>query len=228
MKKIGFIGAFDKTDLIIYVSKLLTLLGKKIIVIDTTLNQKAKYVIPSISPTLAYITSFEDIDFAVGFKSYEEIEEYLGEKLEYDIALVDIDDNNVLNNIDTDKNYNNYFVTAFDLYSLKKGLECLVNLKETLKLTKILFSKQMSKEEEEYLNYISLEYKVLWNEYKFYFPLENGDREVLAENQRLAKLNFKNLSREYKDGVMYIVQDILKDCSLNEIKRVMKNIERGV
>ena len=30
MKKIGFIGAYDKTDLILYVAKILTVLGKKV------------------------------------------------------------------------------------------------------------------------------------------------------------------------------------------------------
>ena len=29
MKKIGFIGAYDKIDLVIYIAKILTVLGKK-------------------------------------------------------------------------------------------------------------------------------------------------------------------------------------------------------
>lgn len=37
MKKIGFIGAYDKADLIIYIAKILTTLGKKVLVIDTTI-----------------------------------------------------------------------------------------------------------------------------------------------------------------------------------------------
>ena len=31
MKKIGFIGAYDKTDLIIYIAKILTTLKKKVL-----------------------------------------------------------------------------------------------------------------------------------------------------------------------------------------------------
>ncbi len=65
MKKIGFIGAHDKTDLILYVAKILTVLNKKILVIDSTVNQKARYIVPTISPTAKYITDFEDIDIAV-------------------------------------------------------------------------------------------------------------------------------------------------------------------
>ena len=33
MKKIGFIGAFDKTDMIIYVAKLFAEIGKKVLII---------------------------------------------------------------------------------------------------------------------------------------------------------------------------------------------------
>lgn len=34
MKKVGFIGACDKTNLIVYVAKLLEIVGKKVIVVE--------------------------------------------------------------------------------------------------------------------------------------------------------------------------------------------------
>lgn len=73
MRKIGFIGAFEKTDLIIYTAKVLTEVGKKVLVIDTTILQKARYIIPSITPTKFYVTEYEGIDVAVGFESLEEV-----------------------------------------------------------------------------------------------------------------------------------------------------------
>lgn len=42
MKVIGFIGAYDKTDFMIYVAKVLTVLGKKVLLIDNTLIRKSK------------------------------------------------------------------------------------------------------------------------------------------------------------------------------------------
>ncbi len=65
MKKIGFIGAYDKTDLIVYLAKILTVLNQKVLVIDATVNQKARYIVPAINPTTSYVTDFEDIDIAV-------------------------------------------------------------------------------------------------------------------------------------------------------------------
>lgn len=232
MKKVGFIGTYDKTDLILNVAKILTTMKKKVIVVDLTLTQKAKYVVPVINPTITYITNFEDIDVAVGFKSEEEIKGYLGvaekEKLPYDIMLMDVDDSEMVEKFDLANDAKNYFVTAFDLYSLKRGLEVLSNLKTPMELTKILFAKEILKEDDDYLNFLSLGYKVMWNEYRIYFPIENGDGTVLAENQRVAKIKFKKLSTQYKDGLIYIVGEILNDTSENQIRRAVKIIERGV
>ena len=95
MKKVGFIGAFDKTDMIINIAKILTVLKNRVIVIDSTINQKAKYVVPVINPTVTYITEYEEIDIAVGFKNIEEIKQYLGitndEDMPYDIMLIEAD-----------------------------------------------------------------------------------------------------------------------------------------
>ena len=232
MKKVGFIGTYDKTDLILNIAKILTTMKKKVIVVDSTLTQKAKYVVPVINPTLAYITDFEDIDVAVGFKNETGIKSYLGiaenEDLPYDIMLIDVDDSLAVEEFDLIKAPKNYFVTAFDLYSLKRGLEVLSNLKEPMSLTKILFTKEILKEEDDYLDFLSLGYKVMWNEYRIYFPIENGDWSVLAENQRVAKIKLKRLSMQYKDSLVYIVGEILNDTSENQIRRAVKIIERGV
>ncbi len=232
MKKVGFIGTYDKTDLILNIAKILTTMRKKVIVVDLTLTQKAKYVVPVINPTITYITNFEDIDVAVGFKDETEIKGYLGiaekEELPYDIMLMDVDDSEMVERFGLTNDTKNYFVTAFDLYSLKRGLEVLSNLKTPMQLTKILFAKEILKEDDDYLNFLSLGYKVMWNEYRIYFPIENGDGTVLAENQRVAKIKFKKLSTQYKDGLVYIVGEILNDVSENQIRRTVKIIERGV
>ena len=232
MKKIGFIGAYDKTDLILYVAKILTVLKKKVLVIDSTVNQKARYIVPVINPTLKYVTEFEEIDIAVGFENIQDIKNYLGlaenQNMEYDIILVDTDNIEGFNNYELEEASKNYFVTSFDNYSLKKGLEVLSGLKNPISLTKVIFSKEILKEEDDYLNFLSLGYKVIWNEYRLYFPIENGDLSVIYENQRVAKIKFKKLSVQYKDGLAYLAEEILGDVSESNIRRAIKNIEKGV
>lgn len=232
MKKIGFIGAYDKIDLIIYIAKIFTCLGKKVLVVDATSIQKARYVIPVINPSRTYVTEYEEIDIAVGFKDLDDIKRYLGipedQDIGYDFVFVDTDSENGINNFKLEESVKNYFVTSFDAYSLKKGLEALIGLKNVMSLNKILFSKEMSIEENEYLNFLSLGYKIVWNENKIYFPIENGDLSVIYENQRVAKIRFKNLSVEYKDQLEYISEQILENVSRNSIRKVIKNIERQI
>lgn len=232
MKKIGFIGAYDKIDLIIYVAKILTTLDKKVLVIDATTNQKARYVIPAINPTIKYVTEYEEIDIAVGFSNMEDIKRYLGltegQDLEYDFVFIDTDNPKGFENYNLEEAQRNYFVTSFDAYSLKKGLEVFVGLSRVISLTKVLFSRTMDKEEDDYLNFLSLGYKVAWNEQRLYFPFENGDLSVIHENQKVAKVKFKRLSVAYKDGLGYLADEILGNENSSATRRAIKIIERGV
>lgn len=232
MKKVGFIGVYDKIDLIIYVAKILTTLNKKVLVIDATTIQKARYVVPAINPTITYVTEYEGIDIAVGFQNIQDIKRYLGisekQQLEYDIVLIDTDNIESFKSFKLEESFKNYFVTSFDAYSLKKGLEILNGLDTVINLTKVLFSEEMLKEDDDYLNFLSLGYKIVWNEYRIYFPIENGDLSVIYENQKIAKIKFKKLSVQYKDGLAYISEEILGDVSEFSVRKAIKTIEKGV
>jgi len=227
MEKVGFIGEYDKTDLIIYVAQVLTKLGKKVLILDTTQRQKTRYVVPAINPTISYIIDFQNIDIAVGFRSLEEVQAYFGveeNELRYDYVLVDIDNPEIIETVRLSTTSKTYFATAFDLYSLKKGIEILSGLKNPLKLIKIYFSRMFYNEDDEYLEFLSLGKKVIWDENIIYFPLESGDQSVIAENQRLGKIKFKNLSSDYKNGIANLASDIIGEKN-KEIKFLIKNLE---
>lgn len=231
MKKIGFVGAFDKTDLIVQAAKILTVLGNRVLVLDTTITQKVKYIIPVINPTVSYVTEFEEIDIGVGFDDFGEVKEYLGltekESLNYDIVLIDIDSTKAFDNFDMRSAETNFFVTSFDLYSLKKGLEIISGYKEEIPMTKILYSKEMLQEEDDYLNFLSMKMNVNWNPNKIYFPFEQGDQSVIIENQRVAKIKFRNLSEHYKESLLMVVNEIIKEIKFGELRKVLRSIEKN-
>ena len=228
MKKIGFIGAYDKTDLILYVSKVLEMVDKKVLIIDTTINQKSKYLVPVINPTKSYITDFEGMDIAVGFKTLEEIKMYLGlqeeEKLDYDFIIIDTDNYEGVVNFNLQSSEKIFFVTSFDAYSLKKGIEILNQINIPIHVIRIFYSKEMLKEEEEYFDYLALGVKVIWEEEKIYFLLENGDQMALIENQRIEKVKFKNLSSEYKENVVFLVNNIDNQIGEKKIRNIIKKL----
>ena len=206
MKWIGFIGAYDKTDLIIYISKLLVENGLKVLVVDGTILQKTRYTVPCIEPSIYYVTTYEDIDVAIGFQTLQDIKEYMGVKeFEYDIIFIDVDNSEKFESLGVGVVEEIYFVTAFDNYSLKKGLEIIGKSEQKLPMTKVLFSRQMDRDEDEYLNFISFYYAVKWNKNKIYFPFEVGDNSIIIDNQRSARISFRELSQEYKDGMLELI-----------------------
>lgn len=115
----------------------------------------------------------------------------------------------------------NYFVTGFDSYSLKKGLEIIGKMEDKILMKKILFSQEMLSEEDDYLNFLSFYYSVTWEKEKVYFPYEIGDSSAIIENQRTARIRFKNLSDAYKDGLTSITGDIIPEVKLNEIRKII-------
>ena len=230
MEKINFIGAYDKTDSIMYIAKILTEMKKKVLIVDATITQKTKYVIPTIDNRSEYIANYANIDFAIGFTNYNDIKTYLGmpqsAAFTYDYMLIDIDNSDLLNNFDVYSSKKNYFVTSFDLYALKKGVEVLKRLSLPVEIMKVYFSNLMSQSEDDYFNYIATGCRVKWNQDKIYFPLLNEDLDVIKENQRLSKIRFKGLSNEYKTSLMEWTQDICGDS--NGVKKACRQIERGV
>ena len=230
MEKINFIGAYDKTDSIMYIAKILTEMKKKVIIVDATITQKSKYVIPTVENKNEYITNYSNIDFAIGFTNYNDIKTYLGmpqsAAFTYDYMLIDIDNSDLLNNFDVYSSKKTYFVTSFDLYALKKGVEVLKRLSLPVEIMKVYFSNLMSQSEDDYFNYIATGCRVKWNQEKIYFPLLNEDLDVIKENQLLSKIRFKGLSNEYKMSLIEWTQDICGDS--NGVKKACRQIERGV
>jgi len=225
LKKIGFIGAYDKTDLIVFISKILVANNLKVLIVDGTILQKTRYTIPFIEPSQYYVTTYENIDIAIGFSTLEDVKAYMHvSELEYDFILFDIDKQEGIENFEVIKCDKNYFVTAFDNYSLKKGLEIIGDTKEKITMTKVLFSANMLQEEDDYLNFLSFYYSIKWTKDKIYFPLMTEDTVVIIQNQRNSRISFKELSSEYKESMQYIVAQIAPEISSARVKKIFKNI----
>ena len=218
MIKIGFIGAYDKTDIILNIAKVLTLTGtgKNVLVIDNTITQKCKYIVPVINPTKTYVTTYENL------KQYLGLEE--NEQLNYDYIIIDTDSFEGVAKFELQGADKDYFVTGFDAYSVKKGIEILSQLGVPTHMTRIFFSKDMLREEEEYFDYLALGIKAIWNDEKLYFLLENGDLPAIIENQRLSKLKLRNMSNTYRENIAFLVNDIDKDIGEKKIKSIIKEL----
>ena len=117
------------------------------------------------------------------------------------------------------------------------GILIVLYLKtDAFKTKETLFAKYMLqnfdvfeilKEDDEYLDYLSLGYKVLWNDERIYFPIDNADFEAIIENQRLQKIKLKKISSQYKESMNFMLQQILGQENDSDIRKTIKTIEKG-
>ena len=230
MKKVGFIGAYDKTNLIMCVAKILTMKNKRVLIIDTTAEQKFKYVVPTIHPTRTYITTWEQIDVAVGFDTMEGIMEYIGTtkiEQEYDIILMNIDSAKAINKMRVEQNNVNCFVTAMDLYSIRKGIEIFGEIDRPMQLVKIVFSSIMDDTDSQYIDYLATGSKMEWNEKQIFFPVILDDKYVEMDNQLIYRLGLRSMSALYKESLSTLMGTLFnEEIKEQEAKRIIKALEK--
>lgn len=91
-------------------------------------------------------------------------------------------------------------------------------------MTKILFSVEMSKDDDLYLNFLSFNYPVEWEKDAIYFPYDQENNIAMMENQKSAVIRFKNLTQQYKNGLEFIVEQIMQNIKMGDVKKVLKTI----
>lgn len=227
MKKYVFFGGYDKTDLLLFLSKMAVLSNKRVLFVDGTAAERARYSIPTMVQAQKYITTFEDIDIAVGFFDFQDILEYSGvETLNYDVIILDIDSLAAYQDFGIEPQDEHCFVTGFDLYSINRGMEVLHGLPASTKVTKVYFSKDMTVDEDEYIMHLTQDLPIVWNEEIVYFPFEKGDQNTINTNQRFGKIKIRGLSKNYLEALEFLAEQNL-ELTNSEVKKAMKIMERA-
>ena len=80
----------------------------------------------------------------------------------------------------------------------------------------------ISKEDEEYLNYLTVDTRVVWDELTIYVPILDENQKLIENEQRVYNARIKKLLPEYQESIIYIVQNIVGDISTSKIKKIIK------
>jgi hypothetical protein len=233
MKVIGLLGYSEKVDLVTSLSKTIQLMGKTVLVIDATLDKKYKYVISSLDIIeKEYVTQFDNVDYAVGFDSMNDVENYMIEqKINislYDYILIDIDNpktyeffrSRVFNRI--------FLVMDTSMLGYKKNLEILNSLKvysvgeNDAKVSKILYRGYMTRTSERYLEEKLNALECNWDDREYEILESEQDIMMYLDFQISGFIQLRKHSNMFINSIIDITTQIMEDTNASEIKRAIK------
>ena len=232
MEQIGFIGAYDKKDLLLYIGKIFTQLNLKVLIIDATSTQRLRYVVPSVNAKgISFISEYQGIDVALGFMNLMGIANYLGTKtIPYDLILIDTDNIQTFNSFGIGRFRELYVVTSYDKYDMNKLKEILCNIPQPIAVTKVIVSSNINNNTEKHFDYmLEHETKAKPNNEVVEIADSVPDRRQVLENQLANEIVFKKFSETYKQGLEYLAAlmiDSLTSFKItqNDIRKVIRRI----
>lgn len=234
---IALAGYVNKTDFVINLAKTISSMGKTVLVVDGTFEDRMKYTVPSLVVSeKEYVTQYDSIDFAVGFKNMHDVENYIC-KRELNIALYDY----ILLDIDNPEDYENfrtrginktYFFVEYSNISMSKNAELLKTmmiykpLDRKLELTKVLFKYYITRASEKYYENKLINFAIDWDENSYELTYEDQDRIADIEAQHSGIIDIMRHTKAFITLVAEIGADILKDVTSSELKKEIKNYSR--
>lgn len=227
MEQIGFIGTFDKKDLLLNIANVLALNGKKVLIVDATLMQRLKYIVPKIGNTNTYVSEFMGIDIALGFMNLGSIAQYLGNpnSLPYDFVFVDSDNLQTISSFMIPRMAKIYLVSSYEKYEVNRTMELLKILNLPINVTKVIYSPDTNDKQEQYFNQLLSKTPVRLLKDKVIITDTSDDRKVVLENQLLNEIRYKHYSSQYKSSLEYLTALIAENVvPQTDIRRAIRKV----
>lgn len=232
MKVIGMYGYVNKYDFVIATAKTLNILSKSVLVIDATQDKKYKYIVPAIDSNDKYLTQYAEIDFAIGFDSYQEVEDYLKEKNIdinlYSYVLIDIEDANTYTKFKDLEVNKAYMFIDTNMLSVSKNEELVRKMRDEnpekeLIFSKVLYRAYMSRAATTYLEDKIANYAVKWTDEVYDISQDEQDVMVNIDSQFSGLIDIKRHTKTY---LYYMCEFISKMVEDESSKEILKQIKR--
>ena len=224
MEQIGFIGSYDKKDLLLNVGTVLTNLGKSVLIVDATSVQRMRYVVPNVSmnQSFTFVSEYSKIDVALGFMNLNGVAQYLRKNLNYDYILIDCDNPQTMNSFGITSMKKIFFVTSYEQYDMMKGAETLRYVQLPIEVIKVISTTNMVDAEDKLLNSKVANSNIKWSNKRIEFSDLDVDRKAILKNQFSRQISFKSFSKDYKQWLEYLI-NIITDNTV-DAGRIIKKI----
>lgn len=228
MEQIGFLGSYDKKDLLLNIGKILVSLNHRVLIVDATLMQRLKYIVPNVSSnnSITYISEYQGVEVALGFMNLMSIGQYLGtNELPYDFILIDTDNAQTMNSFMIPRLRKLFFVTSYDQYEINRAIETFQYLNQPMGVVKVTISADNSPQQAEYFRRIIGKTPVMLKEAEIYFVDNIDDRRVTLENQLMKEIKLKRFTNQYKDALEYITAITAENvANQGDIRRMIRKL----
>ncbi|MGG0821690.1 hypothetical protein ABE099_02345 [Paenibacillus turicensis] len=226
MKQILFIGMTDKTDLLFYISNLVAL-KFKVLLVDATKHHNYEHTFPRLEMD-ASINQHDLFDITERVADKNQLEEIIANTDEsYDYIFIDLDDSKSINEWYGVNHY--VLVTTYDNREIQRNLVLLEALFDGEKIEdQIPFTRLICEAgqtfHEDYLDTVYEKLPITWSDTLVYYP---DERDITARinNQGRAKLDVSRLSKEYKKVLIQLAASLV-DLNFNDVRQWWRQLER--
>ncbi|MDO7904924.1 hypothetical protein Q5741_00685 [Paenibacillus sp. JX-17] len=210
-----FAGMADKSDILLYLSKLVTSSGKRVLLVDATRLGRYQYSIPKLGLFLQ-ITQFAGFDVAEGFQHYNQLSGYLeeqGMRMEeaYDYVLIDLEVEQFADAELFRSAAARVWVSDYGRMQLERGRKWLENQIETglIERDSPFYSVYVQTVDSQLHNHYLTSYLakcgIMWHPELTFLPLDESNVALRLENEHNQSLRIKPLSRRYKRELRQLV-----------------------
>lgn len=220
MNRVLFLGACDKSDLLIYLSKLFAAAGYKVLLIDATLNGIYQYAVSSMDELT--IAEHDGFELANSFIDDEQLEAY-------DFVLVDMD--HPIQRRELVKDYDEYvLVTNFERRTIVQNQALMDKFfmgryGQTIDFSKVIYHVDCQLDEA-YIDSSLAAFPISWKEPALLIRFDEVDYAVKLDNQFRSRVELNRLSRNYRKMLLELADRIART-DKRTLKKALKNGYRG-
>ncbi|GAB6990071.1 hypothetical protein [Paenibacillus pini] len=232
MKTWIFAGVCDKSELLLYICKLLASGGNRILLVDATKARKYSCMIGQFDKSLS-LTEFSGFDVACGYSEFEQLKHELNPLDQYDYILYDVNiEGFIPPNLWCEASAR-IWVSDYELWTLEKGTEWLQDLvsrhkADGLKISE--FQRVYIRTVDEWFDEVYLDayfdkLSMIWKGEIIHIPWNELDLAQKLRNEHSRKLMMRPLTKGYKRNLCLLVQ-LLSEFDHQYIRRALKSAER--
>ncbi|MGM1044682.1 MAG: hypothetical protein ACQEXX_00905 [Bacillota bacterium] len=227
-----FAGICDKSDLLMYLCKILVHSGNRVLLMDAAQEGKYTHCIGRLDPRMS-VTEFSGFDVACGFDHYTELENYLKEsgEPEYDYLVIDTEKESFLNQDAWELASAKIWVSSFEIAGLMRGASWLEDLSMKSKeqgfpeFRRVYLNVVEDMMDDAYIESYLGKAQIRWMDEPIRIPWDELTFALKVENEHKGRLRIKPLSRRYKRALMELIRR-LTEMEQRQIRRAFRQAER--